>query len=81
MSKASGRKKGTRKKKRNAHYSKGEINKLVDGLIHPLAKADKSYILLDGLLHALNERNPPQSLRKFMKYDLPEIVKATALKF
>ena len=53
----------------------GEINKLIDVLVHPLAEKDKSFIIVDGVLHALNERNPPQSLRKFIKYDLPEILK------
>jgi hypothetical protein len=60
----------TRKKKRSS-YTVGEINKLIDVLIHPLAEKDKSFILLDGVLHAFNERDPPQSLLKFIKYNLP----------
>jgi hypothetical protein len=53
----------------------GEINMLIDGLAHPLAQKDKRFILIDGFLHALNERDPPQSLRKFLKYNLPEIIR------
>lgn len=64
----------TRRRKRPP-FTVGEINKLIDVLIHPLAEKDKSFVFLDGVLHALNERNPPQSLRKFIKYNLPEIVK------
>jgi hypothetical protein len=68
------KRKRTGKRKRSP-YTVGEINRLIDVLIHPLAEKDTSFILLDGILHALNERNPPQSLRKFIKYNLPEIVK------
>ena len=53
----------------------GEVNKLIDVLIHPLAEKDKAFVLLDGVLHAINERNAPLSLRKFIKYNLPEIVR------
>lgn len=69
------RKRRRSRRKRGSPYTVGEINKLIDVLIHPLAERGKSFILVDGVLHALNERNPPQSLRKFIKYNLPEIVK------
>jgi hypothetical protein len=74
MSKIPRKKKRTRKN-RATPYTVGEINKLIDGLIHPLAEKDRAFILVDGVIHALNERNPPESLRKFMKYNLPEIIK------
>ena len=64
-----------RKRKRKAAYSKGELNKLIDSICHPLCKNDKRFYLLDGFLHALVERDPPETVRKFVKYNLPEIIK------
>jgi hypothetical protein len=69
-------KKASCKKKTAAKpYSKGELNKLIDSLIHPLSKTDKSFILVDGFLHGLVEQNPPASVKKFIKYNLPELIK------
>jgi hypothetical protein len=48
------KRKRTGKRKRSP-YTVGEINRLIDVLIHPLAEKDTSFILLDGVLHALNE--------------------------
>jgi hypothetical protein len=64
-----------RKRKRKAAYSKGELNKLIDGICHPLCESDKRFFLLDSFLHALVERDPPETVRKFVKYNLPEIMK------
>jgi hypothetical protein len=75
MSRIPQKRKRTKRKKSTTPYTTGEINKLIDGLIHPLAEKDKKFILIDGFLHALNERDPPQSLRKFLKYNLPEIIR------
>ena len=65
--------KATRKSK--GLYTKGELNRLVDSLIHPLCEEDKRFILLDGFLHGLIEKDPPASVMKFVKYNLPEILK------
>jgi hypothetical protein len=75
MSKTPRKRKKNGKRKRRTPYTMGEINKLIDGLIHPLAEKDKGFILIDGLLHALNELNPPQSFTRFVKYNLSEIIK------
>jgi len=56
-------------------YTKGELNKLIDGLCHPLFKTNKGFILVDGLLHTMVEKNPPTTVKKFIKYNLPKIVK------
>lgn len=67
---------GTRRGgKRKASYTKGELNKLIDGICHPLCEGDKRFLLLDGFLHALVEQDPPVTVMKFVKYNLPEIVK------
>ena len=55
-------------------YTQGELNKLIDSLCHPLAETDKGFILVDGLLHAFVEQNPPVTIRKFIKYNLPKLI-------
>jgi hypothetical protein len=32
-------------------------------------------LLVDGLLHAIVEQNPPVTIRKFIKYNLPKLMK------
>jgi hypothetical protein len=32
-------------------------------------------MLVDAVLHGLVERNPPESVKKFLRYNLPTIVK------
>jgi hypothetical protein len=68
--------KGTQKRKRRSEpYTKGEINKLIDSLCHPLGKKDKTFLVFDGILHAMVEQNPQESIEKFIKYNLPSIMK------
>jgi hypothetical protein len=62
------------KKPRSRPYTNGDLNKIIDSLIHPLAKRDASYIVLDTILHAIVEQNPPATIRKFIKYNLPKIL-------
>jgi hypothetical protein len=66
------RKKTVRKRARP--YSKGELNKLVDSFVHPLCKENNGLFFVDGFLHALIEQDPPQSVSKFIKYNLPKIL-------
>jgi hypothetical protein len=66
----------TRKEKRTAKpYTKGELNKLIDSLCHPLIKTNKGYTLVDMLLHGLVEQNPQLTIRKFIEYNLPKLIK------
>jgi len=58
-------------------YTKGEINKLIDSLCHPLSKANPAMLILDGFLHGLVEMNPPQSARKFLKHNIPTLIEET----
>ncbi len=58
-------------------YSQGEVNRLTDSLLHPLAKEDKRILLLDAFIHGLIEKNPPASVRKFLRYTLPDLVAQT----
>jgi len=63
-----------KKKKITKPYSKGELNKLIDILCHPLFDTNEGFILVDGFLHGLVEQDPPLSIRKFMKYNLPGLI-------
>jgi hypothetical protein len=66
----------TKKKRRsrNRLYSKGQVNYIIDSVCHPLAKVNRNFILLDGVLHGLVEKDPVQTAKKFVKYNLPTII-------
>ena len=48
---------------------------IIDSLVHPLADEHWSFVIADGVLHALNEEDPIQSIIKFLKYNAPELLK------
>jgi hypothetical protein len=62
------------KRKRRRQYSKGELNRLVDDLMHPLSDKKPALLILDTVLHGLVEQNPPETIRKFMRYNLSKIL-------
>jgi len=64
------------RRKATKPYTKGELNKLIDNLCHPLFQENPSFILIDSLLHGLVEQNPPQTVRKFIQYNLPKLIEA-----
>lgn len=55
-------------------YTKGELNKTVDALLHPLARVDPWFLVIDGALHGLIERNSPETVVKFVQYNLPKLI-------
>jgi hypothetical protein len=63
------------RQKRKGLYSKSEKNLIIDSLVHPLADSHWGFVIADGVLHALNEEDPIQSLFKFLKYNAPELLK------
>jgi len=63
------------KVQRKKIYTKGEINILIDSTMHPLKKVHWAFSLLDEAMHMINEGDIEQSLYKFAKYSLPELVK------
>ena len=63
-----------RNKKQAYSYSKGELNRAIDSLIHPLSKRNPTLIILDVILHSLVEQKPAETIAKFMRYTGPEIV-------
>jgi hypothetical protein len=55
-------------------YTTGELNKMVDALLHPLAERSPELLMLDGILHGIIERNPPESAAKFIQHNLPKLL-------
>lgn len=55
-------------------YSKGNLNKVIDDVVHPLCKHNASIIFLDGFFHSLVEQDLPLSVRKFIRYNLPKLL-------
>ena len=53
----------------------GDLNKLIDDLIHPYTKKYPALILVDGLLHAIVEQDPSTSMKKFLRYGVPKLLK------
>jgi hypothetical protein len=47
---------------------------LVDDLMHPLSDKKPALLILDTVLHGLVEQNPPETIRKFMRYNLSKIL-------
>jgi len=56
-------------------FSKGQVNRLIDDVVHPLKKLDWSFTVVDEALHMINEEDILDSLIKFVEYSLPEILK------
>ena len=62
------------RRKTRGIYSKGEVNRLIDGLIHPLFDINSAFRFVDAILHGLVEKNPPETALKFLRYNLPRII-------
>jgi len=64
---------GKARKLRRA-YTRGELNRLLDSILHPLAKEHSDLLVLDGILHAIIEQNPSESAAKFIQHNLPKLL-------
>ena len=62
-------------RKKHQLYSPGDLNRMIDSLLHPLARKDPRLWAVDTLLHAIVEQNPESTAKKFIRYNLPEITK------
>ena len=60
-------------------YTRGEANKIVDSLTHPLIKKNKAFRIFDELAHVAIEKDLRESLIKFIRYSLPGIVRELML--
>src|SRR5207237_9880913 len=63
------------RQKRKGIYSKSEKNAIIDSVIHPWADEHWGFVIVDGVLHALNEQDPVESFAKFLKFNAPELLK------
>jgi len=62
-------------KKSRKTFTTGQLNRVKDDLVHPLLKEDQNYIWVDGVLHGLVEQNPKLSMNKYVKYNVPKLLK------
>ena len=53
----------------------GQWNGIVDIVFHPRAKRDIKYWFVDWAAHAMIERDPALSLKKFIRYTAPKLAK------
>ena len=63
------------KNKRILPYSKGDLNRLIDKAVHPLYRKNELFRVLDGLMHGIVEQDPLTSTKKFVIYNLPDLIK------
>ena len=69
-------KKSRRKRKKTRRfYTEGQLNRLIDDLCHPFFKENTAFVLVDGILHGIVEKDPPLTVKKFMRYDFPKLLK------
>ena len=52
----------------------GPVNRTIDQLLHPHFHKYPFLIIVDGLLHGLNEMDPAQSIQKFLRYNAPKLI-------
>ena len=64
-----------KQKRRKAIYSKGEVNRLVDDLVHPLIKENEILVVVDEIAHGIIEGDIEESIVKFTRYRLPWLVR------
>jgi len=53
----------------------GQSNRIIDVVFHPRAKRDARYWLADWVAHAIIERDPVLSAKKFIRYTAPKVAK------
>ena len=68
------------RRRKNLPYSQGDLNRLVDSVVHPLIKGDAKIpaMVLDTELHFIIEQDIESSVKKFIRYSLPGIVSDVA---
>jgi hypothetical protein len=60
--------------RRKKLYTKGELNRMIDTALHPLARKSLIFMLIDELAHIVVEQDFRESAVKFVRYTLPQIV-------
>lgn len=62
-------------KKKVVLLREGQWNSIIDTLVHPATKNRPEFWALDTFLHGMVEQNPEVTLRKFVKYTVPKLLK------
>ena len=62
-------------RKKGQIFTPGELNKIIDSLLHPMAKRDMRYYAADLFFHAVVEQDHSVTVQKFIRYDVPKITK------
>jgi len=70
----------SRRKRRGIKVTKGDLNRLIDDIFHRHFSENVGFIIVDGLLHAVVERNPEESVSKFVRYNVPALIREMARK-
>ena len=71
---------GSRRKRRGIKVTKGDLNRLIDDVFHRHFSENVGFVIVDGLLHAVVERNPDESIRKFVRFNVPVLIREMARK-
>ena len=56
-------------------YSVGQVNMIIDDIFEPLKESHWIWILVVETFHMIIEGNFEQSLQKFARFSLPELLK------
>jgi len=70
----------SRRKRRGIKVTKGGLNRLIDDVFHRRFSENVGFVIVDGLLHTVVERNPDESIRKFVRFNVPVLVREMARK-
>jgi hypothetical protein len=64
----------SKREKKQSYYTAGELNRLIDSLLYPLFEGSPTHIITDTILHSLVEQNIPETIQKFIKYNLSNVI-------
>jgi hypothetical protein len=70
----------SRRKRQGIKVTKGDLNRLIDDIFHKRFSENVGFVIVDGLLHAVVERNPDESIRKFVRFNVPVLIREMAHK-
>ena len=70
----------SRRKRRGIKVTKADLNRLIDDVFHRRFSENVGFVIVDGLLHAVVERNPDESIGKFVRFNVPVLIREMARK-
>ena len=65
----------SKRKRQGIKVTKGDLNRLIDDIFHKRFSENLGFVIVDGLLHAVVERTPDESIRKFVRFNVPVLVR------